>query len=34
MFIDLDMVITGNIDDILDYNGVFGTLKTDGFECE
>ena len=33
-YIDLDMVITGNIDDILSYQGVFGILKTDDFACE
>lgn len=33
-FIDLDMVITGNVDEILNYNGEFGILKTDDIACE
>lgn len=33
-FIDLDMIITGNIDEILGYNGEFGILKTDELACE
>ena len=28
------MIITGNVDDILDYNGNFGILKTDDIQCE
>lgn len=34
VYIDLDMIITGNIDEILKYNGPFGILKTDDLECE
>ncbi len=33
-FIDLDMIVTNNIDEILNYDGVFGILKTDEIECE
>lgn len=33
-YIDLDMIITGNIDDLFSYEGAFGILKTDEFECE
>ena len=33
-YIDLDMIVTGNIDDLLSYEGEFGILKTDGFACE
>jgi hypothetical protein len=28
------MIITGNIDNILDYSGHFGILKTDDIKCE
>ena len=33
-YIDLDMIVTGNIDNLLEYKGIFGTLKTDDFACE
>lgn len=33
-FIDLDMIITGNVDEIMNYNGPFGILKTDEIACE
>jgi len=33
-YIDLDMIITGNIDDLFLYQGEFGILKTDDFACE
>lgn len=33
-YIDLDMIVTGNIDDLLSYKGAFGILKSDNFECE
>ena len=33
-FIDLDMIITGNVDEIMNYNGAFGILKTDEIACE
>ncbi|CAD8098711.1 unnamed protein product [Paramecium primaurelia] len=33
-FIDLDMIITGNVDEIMDYKGAFGILKTDEIACE
>ena len=33
-YIDLDMIVTGNIDKLLEYDGEFGILKTDEFECE
>jgi hypothetical protein len=32
-YIDLDMIITGNIDNIFSYAGTFGTLKTDDLAC-
>jgi hypothetical protein len=28
------MIITGNIDNIFSYSGIFGTLKTDDLVCE
>lgn len=34
MFIDLDMVITGNIDEILNYKGQFAILNTNEIACE
>ena len=33
-YIDLDMIVTGNIDEIFSYSGTFGTLKTDDLACE
>lgn len=33
-YIDLDMVITGNIDEIASYQGPFATLSTDDIFCE
>lgn len=33
-FIDLDMIITGNMDEILNYKGSFGILRTDEIACE
>ena len=33
-YIDLDMIITGNIDDIMEYKGKFGLLKSDEIACE
>ncbi len=32
-YIDLDMIVTGNIDNIFSYSGTFGTLKTDDLAC-
>ncbi len=34
LYIDLDMIITGKIDDLFSYKGTFGILKTDDFACE
>ena len=33
-YIDLDMIVTGNIDNLLEYKGIFGTLKTDDFALQ
>lgn len=34
-YIDLDMIITGSIDDlVLNYNGKFATLTTNDIFCE
>ena len=33
-FIDLDMVITGSLDDLLDFKGKFALLRTDELYCE
>ncbi|KRX07220.1 hypothetical protein PPERSA_00377 [Pseudocohnilembus persalinus] len=33
-YIDLDMIVTGNIDEILQYQSAFAILKTDQFACE
>ena len=33
-YIDLDVVITGNIDEILNYRGAFAILRTDEIACE
>ena len=34
VYIDLDVVITGNIDEILNYRGPFAILRTDEIACE
>lgn len=33
-YIDLDMIITENIDQIMEYNGPFAIMKTDELACE
>lgn len=33
-FIDLDMIITGNVDEVMNYNGPFAIMKTDELACE
>lgn len=33
-YFDLDTVITGNLDEIFEYDGKFALLKTDDLECE
>jgi len=33
-FIDLDMIITGNIDDVMSFDEPFGILRSDLFACE
>ena len=34
MFIDLDMIVVGNLDYLFDYNGDFCLMKTDDIQCE
>lgn len=33
-YIDLDMIITGNLDDLFSYSGDFGILRTGDLQCE
>jgi alpha-N-acetylglucosamine transferase len=33
-YIDLDMIVTRNIDEILNYRGTFSILRTDEIACE
>jgi hypothetical protein len=33
-YIDLDMIITGNLDDLFAYDGEFATLRTGDLACE
>lgn len=34
IYLDLDMIITGNIDELLKYDGPFAILRTDEIACE
>ena len=33
-YIDLDMIITGNLDSLFEYEGEFATLRTGDLQCE
>jgi hypothetical protein len=34
MFIDLDMIVVGNVDFVFEYDGDFCLMKTDDIQCE